>query len=222
MSGPAAVERGRETAGVMWRKLLHSHSPEDLRHASPIIHRRKVHRPAIDLTAANVIDGLKASFQHDLRKVRTFVETAPKEAQDELQQEMHKRGSFAERVAAQCELFDAKYPDNSPPASTRLDAYIRVELYLRDLHLRRKRPYNPEKNANTAIDVELLRYLAVPATVCSGDGGLVGTVRSANSWQADRVLAPDELKRADAEARIRNLGWPCPSRVRGAFRPKAR
>jgi hypothetical protein len=75
-------------------------------------------------------------------------------------------------------------------------------------HLRKERRYNPDKNPNDLIDLELLKYLAIPAAICTSDAGFIAKVRDSYSWQAKWVVRPSDLAQAAVRAEIMNLEWP--------------
>jgi hypothetical protein len=106
------------------------------------------------------------------------------------------------------ESTDRGHLSAGPPPSFRLDAFLRVEALLSLRHLRREQRYNPKKNWNDLVDLELLKYLAVPAAICTGDAGLIAKVRDSHSWQARWVLRPADLAQATVRAEIKNLKWP--------------
>jgi hypothetical protein len=70
-------------------------------------------------------------------------------------------------------------------------------------------PYNAEKRANDAFDYDLLRYLALPALVCTCDEAtLVQAIERAGSWQRTWVLAITELRKLAQGAEPPQLIWP--------------
>lgn len=98
--------------------------------------------------------------------------------------------------------------NSTPPASVRLDAMIRVYILLSLRSLQTRERYDPTKNANDAFDLDLYRYLALPAAVCTGDLGIIKDTRSAGSWQAEWVVMPEELADSATRQRLLNLTWP--------------
>ena len=103
---------------------------------------------------------------------------------------------------------DANHQSTGPRLSTRLDAFLRVSALLDLRHLRKDQRYNPQKNRNDLFDHELLRYLAVPAAVCTGDLGLIAKVRDSHSWQIGWIFQVEDLLRPDVRAGIKNMEWP--------------
>jgi hypothetical protein len=154
--------------------------------------------------------------------VAHFAELGQKilEAEPRVREQVSRRGVFHEAVEAFWEAardsIDNAIPGAVPPASIRLDAFLRVHalLLVRSLHV--KRPYDPAKNANDALDHPLLRYLALPAAVCTSDGGIVADVEAARSWQRPWIVSPAELLNPDVVARVAELKWPAASASRGA------
>ena len=96
---------------------------------------------------------------------------------------------------------------STPPASVRLDALLRANASFALQRLRPKNPYNPAKKANDGLDVDLLRYLAVPAIVCTNDGRLQRILKQAGSWQRRWVLRPSELEEQVVQKKL-SLDWP--------------
>lgn len=99
---------------------------------------------------------------------------------------------------------------SSPPASVRMDGMMRVHALLALRASLLKSPYNAKKNKNDAFDHELLRYLALPAAICTSDGGIMKDLRAAGSWQVAWVVSPEELGDAACRKRLRELSWPAP------------
>jgi hypothetical protein len=106
------------------------------------------------------------------------------------------------------EAADANHQPPGPRPSTRLDAFFRVEALLELRHFRKEQPYNPQKNRNDLFDHELLKYLAVPASICTGDSRLIAKVRDSRSWQVDWIVRPEDLARSEVRDRIKKLVWP--------------
>lgn len=97
---------------------------------------------------------------------------------------------------------------SSPPASVRMDAMIRVHLLLNLRSLQTKNRYNARKDQNDAFDLELYRYLALPAAICTSDAGIFNDLHAASAWQSDWVVKPDDLKDPERRRQILDLRWP--------------
>lgn len=96
-----------------------------------------------------------------------------------------------------------------PPPSVRLDALIRVYARYSRQRVQSVGPYNAEKRANDAFDYDLLRYLALPALVCTCDETtLVQAIEQAGSWQRTWVLGITELRKLAQGAEPPQLIWP--------------
>jgi hypothetical protein len=95
-----------------------------------------------------------------------------------------------------------------PPESIRWDALIRVMAWYSVRSLTSKGAYDVEKHANDAIDVPLLRYLAVPSAICTRDRRLLAAPREAHSWQAGWVVSPEDILDPVVRKRLVTLAWP--------------
>ena len=111
-------------------------------------------------------------------------------------------------VAIIKESTDRGHRSAAPKPSVRLDAFLRVEALISLRHLRKDHRYNPEKNRNDLIDLDLLKYLAIPAAICTSDAGLIAKVQDSRSWQAKWVLRPADLAQATVREGLKNLEWP--------------
>jgi hypothetical protein len=105
-------------------------------------------------------------------------------------------------------FIDARSTASIPPVSTRLDAMIRVHCLLTLRSLQEKQPYNAKKKANDKFDHDLLRYLALPAAICTADTGLITYLRDSHSWQVKWVVQPHELLVDHRRQALLNLSWP--------------
>jgi hypothetical protein len=114
--------------------------------------------------------------------------------------------SFDELVQSTAANHDQRI-QSTPPASVRLDASIRAYVHFALLRLRPKNPYNPAKHANDALDVDLLRYLAVPGILCTNDERLQRVLEQAGSWQRCWVLRPCEIEEQVMQKKL-SLDWP--------------
>jgi hypothetical protein len=121
----------------------------------------------------------------------------------------HKRGVKVPRN--EVFAFSASYIDehmvSAPPASRRLDAYLRMNAAFGLSRLKATSPYNPVKNRNDAVDLDLLVFLALPVAVCTGDERLRRLVEGTGSWQAPWVITPTQLANAVSRAAL-TLDWP--------------
>lgn len=108
-------------------------------------------------------------------------------------------------------LFSAEYSDKhmaaEPAASRRLDAYLRLNAEFGMSRLKPRSPYNPVKNKNDSMDLDLLVFLAIPVAVCTVDGRFQRTVEATGSWQAPWVLTPPQLAQAVGDGTL-SLDWP--------------
>lgn len=97
---------------------------------------------------------------------------------------------------------------STPPASLRLDAMMRVHTLLHLRAVQAEESYNAAKNANDAIDLDLHRYLALPAAVCTEDGGVHNDLESARAWQRRWVVRMADLASPARRAQLLRLDWP--------------
>ncbi len=96
---------------------------------------------------------------------------------------------------------------STPLASVRLDAMMRVHVLLSLRALQSGEPYNAAKNANDVIDLDLHRYLALPAAVCTDDGGVHADLKAAGAWQREWVVRVADLATPERRARLMALSW---------------
>lgn len=94
-----------------------------------------------------------------------------------------------------------------PPASLRLDAYVRVNAGFGLSRLKELAPYNPAKKKNDAVDLDLLVFLSLPVVVCTCDARLRRLADQAGSWQASWILTPAQLASAAGRVEL-HLSWP--------------
>jgi hypothetical protein len=83
---------------------------------------------------------------------------------------------------------------------------VHALLFLRSLQ--KKHGYSAKNNLNDAFDLDLYRYLALPAAICTSDGGVFNDLRAAHAWQIDWVVKPEDLKDPERRRQILNLRWP--------------
>jgi hypothetical protein len=114
--------------------------------------------------------------------------------------------SFKDLVESTAANHDGRI-QSTPPASLRLDASTRAYAHFALARLRPKNAYNPAKHANDALDVDLLRYLAVPGILCTKDKRLQRVLKQAGSWQMRWVLRPGELEEQVMKNTL-SLDWP--------------
>jgi len=114
-------------------------------------------------------------------------------ADPSLPSRLPERGDSAEALETFVKLLQERVDDLSPGsvprASLRLDAFLRVHALLHLRFLRRKAQYNPEKDANDALDHHLLSCLAHPVAVCTSEKGLPAEPANPRV-AADRACAP--------------------------------
>lgn len=107
-------------------------------------------------------------------------------------------------------------PVDGVPASVRFDAMIRVYARFSRMRLQSRGPYNPIKRGNDAFDHDLLRYLALPALVCTCDTQtLVAAVEDSQSWQRRWILGPAELRSIANGSAPPDLSWPATNKPHG-------
>ena len=141
--------------------------------------------------AARVREEIKTDWTDDMLGIECSQDTIP---------------SLKELVQSVAANHDSRI-QSTPPASVRLDASIRMNAHFALMRLRPKNPYNPTKKANDALDVDLLRYLAVPGIVCTKDGRLQRVLAQTRSWQRRWVLRPSELEEQLVQQKL-SLDWP--------------
>ncbi|MEP6651970.1 MAG: hypothetical protein ABJA82_01345 [Myxococcales bacterium] len=115
---------------------------------------------------------------------------------------------FENMVVGFAREIDAATPDGKPPESVRWDAVVRVMVLFTSRSLRRKHPYNVGKNLNDAFDFDLLRYLAVPAAICTLDRRIKSALIDAGAWQAKWLVTPDSLLTWAGRQIVADLRWP--------------
>ena len=111
-------------------------------------------------------------------------------------------------------MADKFYPgvDIDPPMSTRMH----LELLYRFRQSARtqlsKKPYNPQnKNKkNDGIDVNLYRYLILPALVVADDKGFFNSIKNIESFQVNWFFRPKELAKAWLDGLSPQPVWPEP------------
>jgi hypothetical protein len=116
---------------------------------------------------------------------------------------------FEKVVDAVGKGYDARASfSEAPPPSVRFDAMIRVYVHFCRLRLG-SRPYNPKKRGNDAMDYDLLRYLALPALLCTCDERtLIAAVEQSGTWQRRWVMAPSDLQAILDGGPLPDLAWP--------------
>ena len=111
-------------------------------------------------------------------------------------------------VACAREELDKNFDDPGPIPSVRLDAFLRVRALVLLRRMRTKDTYNPHKRMNDSFDQDLLKYLAFPTALCTGDGPLIAAVEAARSWQGAWIVRPEELANPEVVERVAELAWP--------------
>lgn len=107
------------------------------------------------------------------------------------------------------DVIDTKVcPGKVPPASQRLDAFLRVDALLHLRKLRKANRYDPDKNSNDAMDRLLLQYLAIPAAICTRDRGIRSDAVAARSWQEKWIVRPEDLENPEIVASLVEMRWP--------------
>ena len=145
--------------------------------------------------------------------IREFTELreAMKDRVPTLQEEIPRRGDsieLLERIVSVLQRGADQCTVGSPPApSVRLDAFLRTRALLLSRHLRKHGSYNPRKSSNDLFDHFLLRYLALPAAICTDDRRLIADVGAARSWQRQWVVRPCELREPAVVAALADLSW---------------
>ena len=205
---PGEIEAGLELYDAAWTMLVAANQYEDFEKMSIRLPNQgcsvSLNQEYVLATYAKQRDSWPIEFASFYEKV---IEVSP-----ELPDSLPTRGDSAETLEiwlkSMREKVDANHQSTGPRLSTRLDAFLRVSALLDLRHLRKDQRYNPQKNRNDLFDHELLRYLAVPAAVCTGDLGLIAKVRDSHSWQIGWIFQVEDLLRPDVRAGIKNMEWP--------------
>lgn len=197
-----------EQYDAAWTMLVAANQPEDFEGFSIRLPRQgiSVSLPQHHVQTAYAEE--RGSWATDFSNFYEKILSARPDFADLLPKKHDSRELLEAYVTIIKESTDRGHQSAWPPPSIRLDAFFRVEALLSLRHLRKEQRYNPKKNRNDLIDLELLKYLAVPAAVCTGDAGLIAKVRDSHSWQAKWVLRPADLAKATVRAEIKNLKWP--------------
>ena len=184
---PVGLHEGQRAA---WKALAEARSPRDIGTQFDI---GKVSRDAVEIIQRDWIQMVEG-FHEDVTRIG-ITSLSAVESKEMLR------------------LFNESYDKkvtviSGPRASVRLDAMLRFYIHFFRLRLGRK-PYNPRKRVNDAFDCELLRFLAVPALVCTCDARtLVRAVEESGSWQRRWVLGPAELRTLAQGGSPPDLSWP--------------
>ncbi len=109
-------------------------------------------------------------------------------------------------VAALGKFIDSKCA-SAPRASIRMDGMMRVDALLTLRSVKKTEPYNAGKHDHDTFDLDLLRYLALPAAVCTADRGVHNHLAAAGAWQGAFVVTPDRLALPEVRARLRAYDW---------------
>lgn len=102
---------------------------------------------------------------------------------------------------------DSKNPIQVPPESVRWDAVIRAITIFAIRSLRTKHAYSADKHKNDSFDFDLLRYLALPAAICTCDRRLRSVLKDSNAWQAQWVVSPEDLTTRAGRKSVAELRW---------------
>jgi len=189
--GAAAVPRGlRENLNEAWVAMPTASVPGGFPSPS---HKRQIEKDSW----AEMFDGFHAEAKKAVVDVPEPIDLTSMD------------GSLGEGMFRLfCESWDSKTRvSGGPKSSVRLDAMFRVVAHLFRRQMAAK-PYNSRKRANDVFDWELLRYLAVPALVCTGDLKLMKAVEESRTWQRKWVLGPEELAHLANGAPQPELDWP--------------
>jgi hypothetical protein len=185
-------EENRRRLRGGWKMLTKSRRLAEINRVEGTRARGKIVVTRFDAAGApRVCDEIKSEWTDGMLSLESSLGSAP---------------SFDDFVKEMAAKFDRRI-QSTPPASVRLEAFLRVNASFALQRLRPKNPYNPVKKANDGLDVDLLRYLAVPAIVCTKDKRLQRVVAQAGSWQRRWVLRPAELERQVVHGSL-SLDWP--------------
>lgn len=82
-----------------------------------------------------------------------------------------------------------------PPMSIRMHLEMRYRYRQVARSALKKEPYDPEnkKKRNNGVDVDLYKYLILPALVVATDEGFFGSLETISSFQRDWIVRPETL-----------------------------
>ncbi|MBK8936881.1 MAG: hypothetical protein IPM79_04320 [Polyangiaceae bacterium] len=184
-----------------WRTLMSAQVPKDV---GLLVGR--LGRHAVWLRLDNAPAQVERERSKWMDQFRRFGEALDREGGPRVGRHVSE-AQFEAQVQRLGEFIDAK-TSSHPLASVRLDAMIRVHVLLHARFAMAKDRYNPVKHANDVFDVDLYRYLALPAGVCTRDRGIIADLEAANTFQRSWVATPDELLDAGVRCRLLNMRWP--------------
>jgi hypothetical protein len=202
------IDDAVEQYNAAWTMLMEANRPEDFERLSVYLPRQgiSVSLPRNHVQASYLEE--RGTWPTDFANLRGKVLSVRPDFPDLLPAKQDSREALEAYVMTIKESIDRGHESAGLRPSVRLDAFARVEALLCLRHLRKERRYNPDKNPNDLIDLELLKYLAIPAAICTSDTGLIAKVRDSYSWQAKWVVRPSDLAQAAVRAEIMNLEWP--------------
>jgi hypothetical protein len=195
-----------EAYAAGWELLIKAESLEELRRAeaTPIGATASYQFGAVN----QVMSAEKSEWVEDFKAFDQEILAAVPDLPSRLPARGDSREALEMFMNVLREGIDRVVPGVSPRASTRLDAFLRVHALLRLRSLRRKEQYNPEKDANDALDHTLLRYLAHPAAVCTRERGIFADVEATGSWQRKWIVTPEDLARVEVVEELADMRWP--------------
>lgn len=100
------------------------------------------------------------------------------------------------KIAISEELVTEFLTKGMPPDwARRLDAHFRVWTRYALLYVRGKYKADSDKGRHDAYDFYQLKFLALPAMICTLDNRLRNIVKETGSWQAKYLLSPGEISK---------------------------
>jgi hypothetical protein len=200
----------RHIARAAWRILRRAANPEDVTTSGEIARvNGQAFHVGVDIARfPGAVGSEKGKWIEAFQRISGLSSTLSADAKARL----NRHGGDVKIAIEQSQLV-AKHVDSvsepcSPAVSARLDAMIRVHSLHFFRSLKTREPYNAKKNANDVFDLDLLRYLAVPAAICTADKGIHTSLRLTKSWQRRWVVYPNDLASADVRRSVRSIQWP--------------
>lgn len=188
-----------------WRLLCEAKTPAELRKATAsIVPSTSQAGLGFDLTrAAETVSKEKESW------ISYFEDRLPDaiNAARATRPPNMRHGSFEEKVLELGQFLDARASPSEPPASVRMDAMARMHLLLSERSMQARHRYNSTKHANDVFDLDLLRYLALPAAVCTEDTGIMTKLKDARAKQRAWVVSLSDLANDSTQDRLLCLRW---------------
>jgi hypothetical protein len=202
------IKEAIEQYDAAWTMLVAANQPEDFEKFAIRLPKQNITVSLPQCHVRTTYAEERETWPTDFAKFYAKILSVKPDFADLLPAKHDSRETLEAYVATIKKSTDRDHRCAAPPPSVRLDAFIRVEVLLSLRHLRKDQRYNPEKNRNDLIDLELLKYLAAPAAICTSDARLIAKVQDAHSWQAKWVLRPADLAHATVREGIKNLEWP--------------